>query len=92
MSETGTPDEGAKYQGAAENGSRVFFTANAGLTAESSSKGTDLYEYDLESDVLRDLSVDHDSGGAGVAGFIGSSADGSHVYFVARGQLVPGQG
>ncbi len=92
LSETETPDKGAKYESAAENGSRVFFTANAGLTAETSAEGTDLYEYDLGSEALSDLSVDHDPRGAEVAGFIGSSADGSHVYFVARGQLVPGRG
>ena len=92
LSETSTPDEGATYQDATRDGSRVFFTANAGLTAESSGEGTDLYEYDLEDDKLTDLSVDGDAGGADVAGFVGASEDGSHVYFVARGQLVPGRG
>jgi hypothetical protein len=92
LSETSTPNKGATYQWASEDGSRVFFTANAGLTVESSPEGTDLYEYDLKSDTLTDLSVDHDAGGAEVAGFIGGSDDGSHVYFVARGQLAPGSG
>jgi hypothetical protein len=36
--------------------------------------------------------VDRNAGGAEVAGFLGASEDGSHVYFVARGQLVPGRG
>jgi len=92
LSETSTPDEGATYQWATKDGSRVFFTANAGLTGESSSEGTDLYEYDLESDTLTDLSVDHETGGAQVADFIGGSDDGSHVYFIAQGQLIPGKG
>jgi hypothetical protein len=56
----------------------------------------DLYEYDLEkapSDhPLTDLSVDSDPGGAHVTGFVGASADGSHVYFLAQGQLQPGKG
>jgi Tol biopolymer transport system component len=92
LSETAVPDEGATYQSATKDGSRVFFTANAGLTAESSLEGTDLYEYDLESGNLTDLSVDAEEGGAAVTRFIGASRDGSHVYYVARGQLVPGRG
>lgn len=92
LSETSTADTGATYQYATKNGSRVFFTANAGLTTDSSSEGTDLYEYDLEDEELTDLSVSHEAGGAEVAGFVGSSADGSRVYFVARGQMVPGKG
>jgi SMP-30/gluconolaconase/LRE-like protein len=92
LSETSTPDEGATYQFATKDGSRVFFTANAGLTDESSEKGKDLYEYNLEDEDLTDLSVDDDAGGAEVGGFVGASEDGSHVYFVAQGQLVPGRG
>ncbi|HET7052646.1 MAG TPA: hypothetical protein VFI09_01865 [Solirubrobacterales bacterium] len=92
LSETSTPDTGATFKYATADGSRVFFTANAGLTSESSSGGTDLYEYDLESDKLTDLSVSHEAGGAQVGGFIGASRDGAHVYFTARAQLVPGQG
>lgn len=92
QSTTATPDQGATYEYATPDGSRAFFTANAGLTAESSSEGTDLYEYDLESSTLTDLSVGQGPGGARVAGFVGASRDGLHVYFAARGQLVPGQG
>lgn len=92
LSETSTPSGDATYQYASEDGSRVFFTANAGLTEESSSDGTDLYEYNLGTDTLTDLSVDHDPGGARVGGFIGGSVDGSHLYFFAQGQLVPGKG
>jgi hypothetical protein len=92
LSETTTPDAGATYQYASKDGSRVFFTANAGLTEEASSEGKDLYEYDLEDNKLTDLSVDRNAGGAEVAGFVGASGNGTHVYFVARGQLVPGRG
>jgi hypothetical protein len=56
----------------------------------------DLYEYDLEKapseHALTDLSVDAAPGGAHVTGFVGASADGSHVYFLAQGQLAPGKG
>lgn len=91
LSETAIPNEGATFQWATKDGSKVFFTANAGLTAESSDAGTDLYEFDLESEELTDLSANGEEG-AGVGGFIGASEDGSHVYFVAKGQLVPGKG
>jgi hypothetical protein len=92
LSETPTPDLGATFQSITPDGSRVFFTANAGLTHVSSSEGTDLYEFDLESDQLTDLSVTTESGGAEVGPMLGTSTDGSQVYFEARGQLVPGQG
>jgi Tol biopolymer transport system component len=91
LSETAIPDEGATFQAATKDGSRVFFTANAGLTDESSAEGIDLYEYDLESEKLTDLSIDA-KGDAAVAGFIGASEDGSRVYFAARGQLIPETG
>ncbi len=92
LSETSTPDKGATYRWATPDGSRVFFTANAGLTDESSPEGTDLYEYDLESDELTDLTPYQGEGGAGVAGFIGVAEDGSRAYFASANQLVPGKG
>lgn len=95
LSETSAADAEATYQWATPDGSKVFFTANAGLTGESSQEGTDLYEYDFgkpEGERLTDLSVDHDAGGASVGTFVGASKDGTHVYFTAQGQLVPGKG
>ncbi|HEX3734363.1 MAG TPA: hypothetical protein VHU86_04340 [Solirubrobacterales bacterium] len=98
LSETSTPDNGAHFQYATADGSKVFFTANAGLTAESSPVGegipvsTDLYEYDLETDTLTDLSPLDAPGGAEVTGFVGASEDGSYVYFIARGQFLAGYG
>ncbi len=50
--------------------------------------GKDLYEYDLESGKLNDLSVDTaEVDGAGVLGVVQISEDGSYVYFVADGDL-----
>ena len=92
LSQTATADSGANFQWATRDGLRVFFTANAGLTGESSPTGTDLYEYDLESETLTDRSVNPESGGAQVQGFVAASSDGSRVYFTARGKLVPGKG
>jgi Beta-propeller repeat len=91
-SETATPDTEATYQWATPDGAKVFFTANAGLTKESNTEGTDLYEYDLQTGKLADLTVDHESGKAEVGGLVAASPDGSHVYFVAREQLLPGRG
>jgi hypothetical protein len=87
-----TPDTGATYQWATPDGSSVFFTANAGLTANSNTEGTDLYEYNLETKQLTDRSVTAAQGGAEVLGFVGASADGSQVYFASRNQLVAGSG
>jgi hypothetical protein len=55
--------------------------------------GSDLYEYDFDKPVgerLSDLTVDHapqDPLGADVQGVVGTSEDGSYVYFVAHGVL-----
>jgi hypothetical protein len=91
-SETETPDLGAVYQGATPDGAHVYFKANAGLTNAASSEGTDLYEYNLETSRLTDLSVVHAPGGAAVAGLVGFSEDGSRVYLAAQGQLQAGEG
>jgi len=92
LSQTSTPAGNALYQWATPDGSKVFFTANAGLTDESNAEGTDLYEYDLETEELTDRSVTTAEGGAEVTGFLAASADGSQVYFAARNQLIPGSG
>ncbi len=102
LSQTSVPDTGATFQFATKDGSRAFFLAGTGLTpagkgAEStcepeSGEGCNLYEYNLETNVLIDLSASEESGGGAVVGFIGASEDGSHVYFAARGELVPGRG
>jgi hypothetical protein len=96
LSETPTPDIQASYQWATADGSRAFFIASAGIARNGgSSEGNDLYEYDYrrpEGERLTDLSIDHDAGGAEVSAFLGASDDGSHIYFLARGQLLPGRG
>lgn len=91
---------GGVYQTAAPDGSRVFFTDCSHLTAEYSAEpegcgGGDLYEYDVESGKLTDLTVDDnashsDPHGANVQGVLGTSEDGSYVYFVATGVLASG--
>lgn len=102
---------GARYEAAAADGTHVFFAANYGLTAETSqgpSEGCsavsgsaalsgpcDLYDYEVETGELTDLSADSnpaDTKGAAVVGVVDLSDDGELVYFAARGQLLPGQG
>jgi hypothetical protein len=60
--------------------------------------GNDLYEYDLETGVLTDLTVDKltvekmgDPNGAKVLGVADISENGSYVYFVAEGALTVGE-
>jgi hypothetical protein len=55
--------------------------------------GNDLYEYDLESNTLKDLTVDRNIAnpdGAAVLGVVYVSTDGAYVYFVAEGDLAAG--
>jgi DNA-binding beta-propeller fold protein YncE len=55
--------------------------------------GEDLYEYDVNTGKLTDLTVDSngsDKFGADVQGVVGASEDGSYVYFAAGGVLAQG--
>jgi hypothetical protein len=61
----------AYFRGASSDGSKVLYT-----------KGGDLYEYDVASEVTHDLAP-----GGSVLGVLGSSEDASIVYFVAEGVL-----
>jgi hypothetical protein len=106
--------QSAHFQGASVDGSRVFFTSCAKLTDDATAAagpkgasacfpgepgtGDDLYEYDLETGVLTDLTVDKltaeklgDPDGAQVLGVVDISEDGSYVYFVAEGTLTTGE-
>ncbi len=89
------------FQAASSDGSRVFFTDTWPLTSEStlepyeeegSPRRADLYEYDVETGGLTDLTVDRNAGEeAEVLGTLpGASEDGSYVYFVANGVLASG--
>ncbi|HEY5195189.1 MAG TPA: hypothetical protein VIJ39_15145 [Solirubrobacteraceae bacterium] len=91
---SGTGSSAPGYMTASADGSRIFFTDEAGLIGESSPGGRDLYEYDLNAPAgsrLRDLSVDTHAGeAADVASVIGASEEGSYVYFTAAGALARG--
>jgi hypothetical protein len=63
------------------------------IEASPAKKGQDLYRYDTETGALTDLTVDSNVGDAlraDVGGVLGYSADGSDVYFMARGVLAQG--
>ncbi len=83
----------ATFWAATPDGSRVFFTSAAELTTQSKTGdegGEDLYEYDFNkpaSERVSDLSVGSAPHGARVLGVVNPSADGSYIYFVAKGQL-----
>ena len=98
---------GGLYWTAGEDSTKVFFTACDRLTADStaigqsecvhqengteSHRGEDLYEYDLASGRLTDLTVDPGEPlGADVQGVIGAGEAGAYVYFAARGLLTQG--
>jgi hypothetical protein len=83
---------GGRFWLANGDGSRVFFTDESQLTAGSTagSGEPDLYEYDLDTGRLSDLTVASAGSHAGVQGLVGASEDGSYVYFVADGVLAQG--
>jgi hypothetical protein len=81
---------GGKFWTATRDGSRVFFTDESRLTGDSTAAAgaPDLYQYDVQSGHLTDLSVDANAGEhANVQGVLGVSEDGAYVYFVAGGVL-----
>jgi hypothetical protein len=83
------PTPPAIFSGATRDGSAVFFTSPAELTddAHTGPAGNDLYRFDVDDETLEDLAPSDDPNGAEVQGVVGTSDDGSHVYFVANAQL-----
>ncbi len=80
----------AEFQGASEDGSKVFFLTEQELLPEA--KGMNLYEYDFDNPrgekiVRVSLDPTEPDVEAGVLGVARVSEDGSHVYFVATGVL-----
>jgi hypothetical protein len=94
------PDQPAYFDGAAKDGSVAYFTTASRLTADSTATTAgaglgDLYRYDVDSETLTDITVTNDPvnpDGALMETVAAVSDDGEYVYFVAKGQLVPGQG
>jgi hypothetical protein len=84
------------YRLATMDGRRLFFTSAELLTDDANTgptrAGSDLYRYDVEADELIDISATDGGDGAQVPGVIGTDDAGDRVYYVAYGQVVPGQG
>jgi hypothetical protein len=78
---------------AARDGSSVFLITGQQLTSDDVDESPDLYRYDVAGGTLTRLSAGPPGVTADVGGTIARcSDDGSRVYFLASGQLVPGQG
>jgi hypothetical protein len=76
--------------GLADDGERLYWATNGEGT---SNPGKDLYRYDVETGKLTDLTPESGSeNGAEAQGIVGSSEDGSYLYFVANGVLTEGEG
>jgi WD40-like Beta Propeller Repeat len=83
------PGGGGGFQYASADGSRVYFTDTHRLTMDATAFGErpDLYEYNLQTGALADLTATSASTTADVLGVVAASVDGSYVYFVATGVL-----
>jgi hypothetical protein len=81
----------AEFWGASADGSVAYITSGGRLTEDASPAGVDLYRYEAGTGRLTDLTSDGvDAKGADVQVVLGSSEDGSYVYFIANGALAPG--
>jgi hypothetical protein len=75
--------EAGHPQGLAEDSGHLYWSVNGEVQPNP---GNDLYRYQPASGKLSDLAVDTaDPDGAEVKGILGTSEDGSAVYFVANG-------
>jgi hypothetical protein len=81
-----------RYEGATADGSKVFFTTAQQLTSDDTDSSSDLYQYDVASGTLTRLSTGASGTGAGVTGLVDYTDNGSTLYFLATGLLVPGNG
>jgi hypothetical protein len=91
----GTDPEGPKpaaFLAATPDGSKAFFMSSEKLTNDATTgptdEGRDLYRYEPGTGRLTDLTPDPgDPNGAEVQGLVGTSTDGSYIYFAANGDL-----
>jgi hypothetical protein len=87
-----SPCADGHFEGASQDGSKVFFTSTQRLLPDASEGSTNLYEYDFDrsGQTQQERLVLVSGGGGsspGVKGVARVSEDGSHVYFVAEGDL-----
>lgn len=82
----------ATFVTATRNGSAAFLTTAQQLTNDDHDAATDLYRYDVETGELTLLSGGSAEGSGGVRPNVAFPSDnGSRVYFLGNGQLLPGE-
>jgi hypothetical protein len=90
-SQPAPPCADAHFEGASLDGSKVFFTSTQKLVEGASEGSSNLYEYDFNSPGVGQsqklVLVSRGSAAPAVQGVVRISEDGSHVYFVAQGNL-----
>ena len=82
--------QGAEFQYATADGSKVYFKDDQRLTSDSTAERQvpELYEYNTLTGVLTDLTPDTESTtSTGVSGEIQVSENDEYIYFVANGSL-----
>ncbi len=83
---TGGGVKDAVFEGASEDGSKVFFLTEQELLPGAT--GKNLYEYDFAGQEKHRITlISSGNASPGVLGVTRVSEDGSHIYFVARGVL-----
>jgi hypothetical protein len=81
----------AIYEGAAQDGSKVFFTSNEGLAGDANTDN-EVYEFITGTKTVVPLSAGNGGGADGnVIGLSAISNDGSHVFYAANGVLANNQ-
>ncbi len=87
----GAKEQAGVFEGASEDGRRVFFLSEQPLVNGASAEGMKLYEERLEGAGVVQIVDVSNLGIAGVnpevQGVVRSSEDGERVYFVAKGKL-----
>jgi hypothetical protein len=87
------PEASASYLGRSADGSTVFIASAQQLTNENTEGFQSVYRFDVDSGDLSLLYQRPPGSTVTEVGFrVRSSDDGSRAYFLARGQLQPGQG
>jgi hypothetical protein len=87
------PEGDVDFLGRSPDGSTAFLGTSERLIDDDTNSDRDVYRYDIQSGDLELLYERPPASAATEVGFqVRSSGDGARAYFVARGQLIPGQG
>ena len=80
------------FAGATPDGAHAFLVTAQQLTNDDVDESADLYRYDVADGQLTRLSTGPPGALADVSPIVRASQDGQRAYFLATGQLVPGEG